>query len=140
MAELQRPHHSPTQSKRSPNPSSLHGSATPSNIHLPGRTSSSSSQFSSGSTAIGSSSSSVNEIPSNPNQSYLKLCINTGEYTKSLSEIDLRDIGCDGDLFKKICSEYSRLRGFRSRLWLLKPSAVHFVRVIIFSIPSTSTS
>ncbi|KAE9376187.1 hypothetical protein N431DRAFT_334440, partial [Stipitochalara longipes BDJ] len=63
--------------------------------------------------------------------SYLELCINTGEYTKTLSEIDLRDVGCDGELFHRIRKDYCRLRGLRSRFWLLKPSAVHFVRFAV---------
>ncbi|CZR58205.1 uncharacterized protein PAC_08096 [Phialocephala subalpina] len=66
--------------------------------------------------------------PVTPNQSYLEVCVNTSEYTKTLSEIDLRDVGCDGELFHRIRKEYLRLRGFRSRFWLLKPSGVHFVR------------
>lgn len=61
--------------------------------------------------------------------SYLEVCINTGEYTKTLSEIDLRNIECDGQLFQTMRREYSRLRGFRSKFWLLQPSRVDFVRV-----------
>jgi hypothetical protein len=64
-------------------------------------------------------------------QSYLELCINTGEYTKTLREIDLRNVGCDGELFKEIRNEYYRARNFKSRFRLLKPSGVHFVRVSI---------
>lgn len=79
--------------------------------------------------ASSASSLSSDLAPYVPTQSYLEVCINTGEYTKTLSEIDLRDVGCDGELFRRIRSEYRRLRGFRSRFWLLKPSGVHFVRV-----------
>jgi hypothetical protein len=61
-------------------------------------------------------------------QSYLELCINTGQYTKTLSEIDLRDIRSDSDLFGRIRGEYFRLRKFRSYLWLLKPVGIHFVK------------
>jgi hypothetical protein len=66
-------------------------------------------------------------------KSYLELCINTGEYTKKLSEIDLVHVGCDGELFRRIRSEYLRLRSFRSKIWLLKPSGVHFVKVYTYS-------
>ena len=100
--------------------------------HLSSRTPSSSSTQPSGSspTLLGSVSSSSTSIISHPlNQAYFEVCINTGEYTKTLSEIDLRDVGCDGELFKRIRSEFTRLRSFRSRFWLLKPSGVHFVKV-----------
>jgi hypothetical protein len=101
--------------------------------HFSGRTPSSSSTQSSGSSAttlLGSvSTSSTSIVPHPYNQAYLEVCINTGEYTKTLSEIDMKDVGCDGELFRRIRSEYSRLRSFRSRFWLLKPSDVHFVKV-----------
>jgi hypothetical protein len=61
-------------------------------------------------------------------QGYLELCINTGQYTKTLEEIDLKDVGSDRDLFEKIRSKYFSLRKFRSHLWLLKPVGVHFVK------------
>ena len=41
-----------------------------------------------------------NNILGPSNQTYLELCVNTGEYTKTLSEINLRSISCDGELFK----------------------------------------
>jgi hypothetical protein len=61
-------------------------------------------------------------------QSYLELCINTGQYTKTLSEIDLKNIKSDSDLFERIRSKYFGLRKFRSHLWLLKPVGIHFVK------------
>jgi hypothetical protein len=84
------------------------------------------------STLLGSTSSTSSNLSSTfPRQSYLELCINTREYTKTLREIDLRNVGCDGELFKEIRNEYSRVRNCKSRFWLLKPSGVHFVRVSI---------
>jgi hypothetical protein len=62
-------------------------------------------------------------------QRYLEICINTRQYTKTLCEIDLKDIKSDGELFLRIRSEYFRLRKPRSNLWLLKPSGIHFVKV-----------
>jgi hypothetical protein len=62
------------------------------------------------------------------NQGYLELCINTGQYTKTLKEISLKDIRSDSDLFERIRGEYFRLRKFRSHLWLLKPVGIHFVK------------
>ncbi|CZR54791.1 uncharacterized protein PAC_04675 [Phialocephala subalpina] len=74
--------------------------------HLSSRTPSSSSTQPSGSsstTLLGFVSSSSTSIISHPlNQAYFEVCINTGEYTKTLSEIDLRDVVCDGELFKRI--------------------------------------
>jgi hypothetical protein len=81
-------------------------------------------------TSMGTASGVANQTTSNhPINQYFELCINTGEYTKTLAEINLQKVGCDGELFKRIRSEYTRLRRFRSRFWLLKPSGVHFVRV-----------
>jgi hypothetical protein len=61
--------------------------------------------------------------------SFLELCVNTGPYIKSLAEIDTASISTDGTLFKALRKQYLRLRGFRSRFWLLKPAAISFVRV-----------
>lgn len=91
-------------------------------------------------TALKSSSAgSSNCISVFPEESYLEVCINTGEYTKILSEIDLRHIRCDGTLFKTLRKEYFQHRGFRSKFWLLKPSRVDFVRVRI-PVPSDSVN
>lgn len=64
-----------------------------------------------------------------PDRTYLEICVNTGGLIKTLSEIDLAHIRCDGELFRKIRSEYMRLRSFKSKLWLFKPCDVHFVKV-----------
>lgn len=105
---------------------------------IPGRSSSSSSSSLglSSSLMLGSSPSTslyAMGTSASPGKSYLELCINAGEYTKTLSEIDLVHAGCDGELFRKIRSEYLRLRSFRSKIWLLKPSGVHFVKVYTYS-------
>lgn len=115
--------------------SELHGVQVPIPAHAPSRTSFDSTDSSSGaslSTLLGSTSSMSSNLSSTfPRKSYLELCINTGEYTKTLREIDLRNVGCDGELFKEIRNEYSRARNFKSSFWLLRPSGVHFVRVSI---------
>lgn len=67
-------------------------------------------------------------------KSYLELCVNTGQYTKTLSEIDLRNIRCDEELFERIRSEYFRLRKFRFNRWLLKPSGIHFVKASSYNL------
>jgi hypothetical protein len=74
------------------------------------------------------------QIPSmtannNLDLSFLELCVNTGPHLKSLAEIDTASISTDGTLFKTLRKQYLRLRGFRSRFWLLKPAAISFVRV-----------
>ncbi|KAH8762774.1 hypothetical protein BGZ57DRAFT_570971 [Hyaloscypha finlandica] len=51
------------------------------------------------------------------------------QYPKTLGEIDLRGVGCDGELFKRIRSEYYRLQSFKTRIWLMRPAADHFVKV-----------
>jgi hypothetical protein len=132
-AILQLPISSSSCTNGSYNMSELHDVQMPRPAHLASRTLSSSTDSSSGSslsTLLGSTSSMTSNLSSNfSRQSYLELCINTGEYTKTLREIDLRSVGCDGELFKEIRNEYSRARNFKSRFWLLKPSGVHFVRV-----------
>jgi hypothetical protein len=134
-AILQLPISSSPCTNGSYNMSGLRGVHTPRPAQLASRTLSSSTDSSSGSslsTLLGSTSSMAGTLSSNfSRQSYLELCINTGEYTKTLREIDLRNVGCDGELFKEIRNEYYRARNFKSRFWLLKPSGVHFVRVSI---------
>jgi hypothetical protein len=134
-AILQLPISSSSCTNGSYNINELHGIQGPRPAHLTSRTLPSSTDSSSGSsfsTLLGSTSSMTsNNSSSLSRQAYLELCINTGEYTKTLREIDLRNVGCDGELFKEIRNEYSRARNFKSRFWLLKPSGVHFVRVSI---------
>ena len=64
-----------------------------------------------------------------PSSSFLELCVNTGAHLKTLGEIDLTNVSTDGVLFRAIRERYIALRGFRSKLWLLKPTTVSFVRV-----------
>ena len=113
--------------------STLSSAPSPSQANFANRTpSSSSNQSNTGSTSstLLEPGSSVGSFSSQgtQNQSYLELCVNTGPYGKTLSEIDLINIRCDGELFKRIRSEYFRLRKFRFNLWLLKPSGIHFVK------------
>lgn len=61
--------------------------------------------------------------------SYLELCVNTGEFHKTLGEIGLSGITSDEGLFSAIKKIYLQRRGFRAKYFLLKPVAVHFVRV-----------
>ncbi|KAH7374144.1 hypothetical protein BKA64DRAFT_586821 [Cadophora sp. MPI-SDFR-AT-0126] len=63
-----------------------------------------------------------------PHLAFLELCVNTGPHLKSLAEIDTKNISTDGMLFQNIKNQYLRLRGFRSRFWLLKPASISFVR------------
>lgn len=78
--------------------------------------------------------------PSQTSQSckYLELCVNTGEFHKTLAEITISAqsstkcsaITTDGELFKAIKDQYLRVRGFRAQhFFLLKPTAVQFVKV-----------
>ena len=60
---------------------------------------------------------------------YLELCINTGQYSTSLGEIDLSHVKSDGELFIKIRERYREMRPFRLRRIFSKPVDVHFVRV-----------
>ena len=60
---------------------------------------------------------------------YLELCVNTGEFSKSLGEIEISQVRSDGSLFREIRSNYLRLRGYRAKHFLLKPVAVQFVQV-----------
>jgi hypothetical protein len=61
--------------------------------------------------------------------SFLELCVNTGEYHKSLGEIDLKHVKSDGDFFQAIRTEYSNIRGIRQKFRILKPAKVSYVRV-----------
>lgn len=60
---------------------------------------------------------------------YFELCVNTGELDISLGEIDITDVTSDGELFKRIYTEYRNIRGHRMRRFFLKPANIHFVRV-----------
>ena len=60
---------------------------------------------------------------------FLELCINTGEFSVSLGELDVREITSDGALFQKIWAKYREIRGFRMRMVYLKPCEIQFVYV-----------
>jgi hypothetical protein len=60
---------------------------------------------------------------------YLELCVNTGEFRRSLSEIDITYCNSDGELFALVRQEYNKLRGFRTRFFLLKTVDIHYVQV-----------
>lgn len=60
---------------------------------------------------------------------YLELCVNTGEFHKSLGEIEVTGVCSDGLLFQKIKKKYLDLRSYRARFFLLQPTAVQFVQV-----------
>lgn len=66
---------------------------------------------------------------SQASRKFLEVCINTGQYTISLGEIDVTEVENDGELFAKIKQRYHEMRGFRIRRMLLRPVNVHFVRV-----------
>ena len=76
-----------------------------------------------------SSTSSTDDYTNGP--SFLELCVNQGENAISLSEIHLRRVDNDGDLFKSIRRVYHQLRGFRRWFFLLKPADIHYVKVCI---------
>jgi hypothetical protein len=67
--------------------------------------------------------------PKSSNSVYLELCVNAGRFLKTLGEIDLSTITTDGDFFSTVKEHYLRLRSFRTKFWLLKPSSVSYVRV-----------
>jgi len=77
-----------------------------------------------------SGASSKASVPSS-NPVFLELCVNAGQYLKSLGEIDLSNIRTDGDFFSVVKEHYLLLRSFRSKFWLLKPSTISYVRVRI---------
>jgi hypothetical protein len=62
-------------------------------------------------------------------QCYFQLCVNTGEHTISLAEIDLTKVQSDSQLFQKIWRKYCDIRGHGIRRCFLKPTDVHFVHV-----------
>ena len=64
-----------------------------------------------------------------PGRKYIELCVNTGEFQKSLGEIEVTNAKCDSDIFHLVRDKYKEVRGFRSRFFLLKPIDVHFVQV-----------
>ncbi|MCJ1473586.1 hypothetical protein MMC13_002237 [Lambiella insularis] len=59
---------------------------------------------------------------------FVELYVNTGKWKKSLGEIDVTHVNCDGDLFALIRERYEAVRGFRTRFFLLEPAAVQWVQ------------
>ncbi|KAE9365777.1 hypothetical protein N431DRAFT_472372 [Stipitochalara longipes BDJ] len=65
---------------------------------------------------------------------FLALCVNTGRFHKTLGEIDVTDIYRDSEAFRQIKARYLEVRSFRARarrLFLLRASNVHFVKINI---------
>jgi hypothetical protein len=87
------------------------------------------------STLLGSLSSSSILDPTFSTPTFFELCVNAGIFVKSLAEIDLRAVRSDGEFFQAVKEHYFRLRSYRSRFWLLRPSSVSYVRVRSRSIP-----
>ncbi|KAL9123279.1 MAG: hypothetical protein Q9187_000151, partial [Circinaria calcarea] len=50
---------------------------------------------------------------------YLELCVNTGEFHKSLGEIEITGVCSDGLLFRKIKKKYLDLRSYRASVGIL---------------------
>ena len=70
-----------------------------------------------------------NTSSSTTRKQFFELCVNTGEFSIRLGEINLSKVKNDGDLFSAISAKYREIRGFRVRRILLKPVNIHFVRV-----------
>ncbi|KAG8534374.1 uncharacterized protein KY384_001219 [Bacidia gigantensis] len=59
---------------------------------------------------------------------YFELCVNTGEFAKTLGEIDITRTTDDLSFFKLIYNRYREVRGYRFKQhYLLKPVAMQFV-------------
>jgi len=63
---------------------------------------------------------------------FAALCVNTGEFNKTLGEIEVSSIGTDRQMFHKFKTTYQILRGFRAgalRWLLIKPVDIRFIQV-----------
>ncbi|KAH8590386.1 hypothetical protein B0O99DRAFT_305590 [Bisporella sp. PMI_857] len=63
---------------------------------------------------------------------YTALCVNTGEFNKTLGEIDISSITTDRQMFHRFKEAYHELRGFRARAvrwFLIKPVDIKFIQV-----------
>jgi hypothetical protein len=87
------------------------------------------SNISQASTLLGSISASPTSNPTFSTPIFFELCVNAGVFLKSLAEIDLKSVRTDGEFFQAVKEHYFRLRSYRTRFWLLKPSSVSYVRV-----------
>jgi hypothetical protein len=67
--------------------------------------------------------------PEQRKKKFLELCVNTGQHSIYLGEIEVSDAKSDGELFSRINQRYRELRGFRFQRIFLKPADVHFVHV-----------
>ena len=65
------------------------------------------------------------------NRAYLNLCVNAGEFQKSLGEVELTNCSTDGEMFMKIRDEYLSIRGGLAERILRRPADIHFVKVSI---------
>lgn len=62
---------------------------------------------------------------------YLELCMNTGEFTVNLGEVNIRQVTTDYELFQKIWEKYREVRGYRMRMIYLKPCEIQYVYVSV---------
>lgn len=63
---------------------------------------------------------------------FAALCVNTGEFNKTLGEIEVSSINTDRQVFHKFKEKYQILRGFRAgalRWLLIKPVNIKFIQV-----------
>ena len=59
---------------------------------------------------------------------FFELCVNTGEFSKTLAEIDVTRVTSDMSFFKLVHQRYREVRGYRYRKhYLLKAVAMQFV-------------
>lgn len=63
-----------------------------------------------------------------PVPKYFELCVNTGSYCQTLSEIDVTRVAGDAELFRWIRRRYKDLRGWRTKArFCLRPKSMRFV-------------
>ena len=60
---------------------------------------------------------------------FLEICVNTGDYTISLGEIDITTVATDGELFGRVAQSYRELRGAHFKRVFMKPANIHYVLV-----------
>jgi hypothetical protein len=63
---------------------------------------------------------------------FTALCVNTGEFNKTLGEIEVNSISTDRQVFQKFKEKYQMLRGFRAGAlrWLfIRPVDIRFIQV-----------
>ena len=70
--------------------------------------------------------------PSPATKKFIALCVNTGEFNKTLGEIEVSSICTDRQMFHKFKETYQTLRGFRAgaiRWFLIRPVDIQFIQV-----------